>query len=97
MNAQDFKEERRLFGGEISHISAEGSRYLYLCVASPMPHEICIWWEANKKKYATKAIYLHTMPAVYRFDLAILRAIDPSGKLNYCWDGKITDFGIKDN
>lgn len=97
MNAQDFKEERRLFGGEISHISAEEFRYLYLCVASPMPHEICIWWEANKKKYATKAIYLHTMPAVYRFDLAILRIIDPSGKLKYCWDGKITDFGIKDN
>lgn len=78
-------------------MNAQDSRYLYLCVLSPLPHEICIWWETNKKRYTTKNFYLHATPAVYMFDMAILRAIDPSGKLNYYWEGEITDFGIKDN
>lgn len=96
MNAQYLKQKKRLFNKEISHIYAEDSRYLYLCVLSPLPHEICIWWETNKKRYTTKNFFLYTTPAVYMFDMAILRAIDFSGKLNYYWGGKITDFGIKD-
>ncbi|HTZ11709.1 MAG TPA: radical SAM protein, partial [Candidatus Margulisiibacteriota bacterium] len=95
MDTDNFKGEKSLLNQDMPYIRAEKARYLYLCVTSTMPHGISIWWEVNKNKYVTKETYLHTTPAVYRFDLAILRAAGPSGKWGYYWDGKISGFGVK--
>ena len=91
---QNLMQEKPLFDKTLSAIRADEARYVYLRVSSSS-QEICIWWEVKGKKYITKNIYLYASSAIYRFDLAVLRASDSSGEMNYYWDGEITNFGIK--
>ncbi len=86
-----------LFDKKQEHILADESRYLYLKIFSSVPCKISLYWNSGALRYITKSFDIYMSPAIYMFDLAMTRANSQIGKINYFWQGQITNFRIRAN
>jgi len=75
-------------------ITADKCRYLYLRISSPTSSKIILSWKSGDRTYTTRAFDLYEPSATWMFDLALIKASDPSGRINYFWNAGITNFGI---
>lgn len=96
-NRLPFEQEISLFDKKRGYILADESRYLYLKISSPVSCKISLYWYVGSQKYITKPFDIYMSPAIYVFDLAMIRASNQTGRTNYFWEGRVTNFGIKCN
>lgn len=93
-NRLPLEQRMSLLDKKEGYISADESRYLYLKISSLVPCKISLCWNSGALRYITKSFDIYMSPAIYIFDLAMIRANDQNGKTNYFWGGRITNFEI---